>query len=93
MAENRPAEAAFENLIGKQPLTDEELAALLNTADYDDRLFAEAAILVLRRVSILVPLLIRFWKAFLGSLRRKNFLDYFQKSILQFSTWHQLLCG
>ena len=42
MAENRPAEAAFENLIGKQPLTDEELAALLNTADYDDRLFAEA---------------------------------------------------
>lgn len=42
MAENRPAEAAFENLIGKQPLTDEELAALLNAADYDDRLFAEA---------------------------------------------------
>lgn len=38
MAENRPAEAAFENLIGKQPLTDEELAALLNAADYDDRL-------------------------------------------------------
>ena len=37
MAENRPAEAAFENLIGKQPLTDEELAALLNAADYDDR--------------------------------------------------------
>ena len=42
MAENRPAEAAFEKLIGKQPLTDEELAALLNAADYDDRLFAEA---------------------------------------------------
>ena len=42
MAENRPAETAFENLIGKQPLTDEELAALLNAADYDDRLFAEA---------------------------------------------------
>ena len=42
MAENRPAEEAFEKLIGKQPLTDEELAALLNAADYDDRLFAEA---------------------------------------------------
>ena len=42
MAENRPAEEAFEKLIGKQPLTDEELAVLLNAADYDDRLFAEA---------------------------------------------------
>ena len=44
MAENRPAEAAFENLIGKQPLTDEELAALLNAADYDVRLFADGRI-------------------------------------------------